>query len=644
MATAVRQNELVFEFASNDMENAQEVGGSCIFPAVIVEQVPNADLLQDYSGLASDEETNGIINDSSLDVVEEQVIGEEITVSVEASCQNGDESMETIEAAEALLNMDSPSPATEERRITHVFMPSASGVITAPITHISVRADGVPEVVENAEEIILMEETAQQEVASESLEQNKKRKGRKLKAPRPASPVANADFPVKRKNKDGKGNTIYLWEFLLALLQDKNTCPRYIKWTQREKGIFKLVDSKAVSKLWGKHKNKPDMNYETMGRALRYYYQRGILAKVEGQRLVYQFKEMPKNLICIDDDEPSSISETQENPPKLSAYKLPSASETPFSATVLPSVVTSCIQTQKPRVASHVMSSVREASPQPSTVVKSMKTSCVGETEQGSVHILSPEMLKNVQSLPKVQQPSVLKTAQGVHPALIHHEQQKVTSRNIPFSASMTPSAQSVRTIKTPSQVPVVVSPGAQRISTVTLQTVPLTTVITSTDLATSSPKFIFQTVPSSHQGTVLKENVALQGDSLIAKLVTPTSLAVHGASIQQVIPTSPQLPDNTTQGASLYSAVGAATPVVTFASTSQPQGTVFTSVIKAPETKQPVIQTAAKQEDQKGTMGPSQQSEHRTQQSQVIVLTNSAMLPHHMLFGAGEHREVDSQ
>jgi len=37
-----------------------------VFPAVIVEQVPTADLLQVYSGLESDEVTNGIMVEPSM--------------------------------------------------------------------------------------------------------------------------------------------------------------------------------------------------------------------------------------------------------------------------------------------------------------------------------------------------------------------------------------------------------------------------------------------------------------------------------------------------------------------------------------------------------------------------------------------------
>uniref|UniRef100_A0A8C7XG53 E74-like ETS transcription factor 1 n=1 Tax=Oryzias sinensis TaxID=183150 RepID=A0A8C7XG53_9TELE len=298
MTTAVQPSELVFEFASNGMDEINQLDDPSVFPAVIVEQVPTADLLQVYSGLDSDEVTNGIMVDSTLHVVEEPSI---LTGGVdlsETTVSGAEDSMETNEAAAALLNMESPNNILDEKRMIHTY----STLLESELTYTPLRPDQMDNV---ALDVSLDEDTSSMDDNPQrfSLKPQKKTKVRKPRAVRPCSPITTPNLPLRKKSKEGKGNTIYLWEFLLALLQDKNTCPKYIKWTQREKGIFKLVDSKAVSKLWGKHKNKPDMNYETMGRALRYYYQRGILAKVEGQRLVYQFKEMPADLVVIEDED-----------------------------------------------------------------------------------------------------------------------------------------------------------------------------------------------------------------------------------------------------------------------------------------------------------------------------------------------------
>ncbi|XP_040903523.1 ETS-related transcription factor Elf-1 [Toxotes jaculatrix] len=301
MTTAVQPSELVFEFASNGMDEINQLDDPSVFPAVIVEQVPAADLLQVYSGLESDEVQNGIMVDTTLHVVEESPILVGGVDLPETTVSGAEDSMETNEAAAALLNMESPNNILDEKRMIHTY----GTLLEADLTYAPLRPDQMDSA---ALDMSLDEDTSSMDEIPQKcpLKPQKKNKVRKPRAVRPCSPITTPNLPLRKKSKEGKGNTIYLWEFLLALLQDKNTCPKYIKWTQREKGIFKLVDSKAVSKLWGKHKNKPDMNYETMGRALRYYYQRGILAKVEGQRLVYQFKEMPTDLVVIEDEDTGS--------------------------------------------------------------------------------------------------------------------------------------------------------------------------------------------------------------------------------------------------------------------------------------------------------------------------------------------------
>lgn len=99
-------------------------------------------------------------------------------------------------------------------------------------------------------------------------------------------------------NRSGNNGQIQLWQFLLELLTDVE-CRDFIQWVGTD-GEFKLNNPEGVAQLWGLRKNKPTMNYEKLSRALRYYYDGDMIAKVHGKRFVYKFVCDLKNLIGYD--------------------------------------------------------------------------------------------------------------------------------------------------------------------------------------------------------------------------------------------------------------------------------------------------------------------------------------------------------
>ncbi|XP_060133088.1 ETS domain-containing protein Elk-4 isoform X2 [Zootoca vivipara] len=89
-------------------------------------------------------------------------------------------------------------------------------------------------------------------------------------------------------------SAITLWQFLLQLLQEPRS-KDIICWTSND-GEFKLLQAEEVARLWGIRKNKPSMNYDKLSRALRYYYVKNIIKKVNGQKFVYKFVSYPEIL------------------------------------------------------------------------------------------------------------------------------------------------------------------------------------------------------------------------------------------------------------------------------------------------------------------------------------------------------------
>ncbi|XP_033008723.1 ETS domain-containing protein Elk-4-like isoform X1 [Lacerta agilis] len=95
-------------------------------------------------------------------------------------------------------------------------------------------------------------------------------------------------------NLTAMDSAITLWQFLLQLLQEPRN-KDIICWTSND-GEFKLLQAEEVARLWGIRKNKPSMNYDKLSRALRYYYVKNIIKKVNGQKFVYKFVSYPEIL------------------------------------------------------------------------------------------------------------------------------------------------------------------------------------------------------------------------------------------------------------------------------------------------------------------------------------------------------------
>ncbi|KTF81598.1 hypothetical protein cypCar_00028719 [Cyprinus carpio] len=91
--------------------------------------------------------------------------------------------------------------------------------------------------------------------------------------------------------------SLQLWQFLVTLLDDPSN-GHFIAWTGR--GLeFKLIEPEEVARRWGIQKNRPAMNYDKLSRSLRYYYEKGIMQKVAGERYVYKFVCDPDALFSM---------------------------------------------------------------------------------------------------------------------------------------------------------------------------------------------------------------------------------------------------------------------------------------------------------------------------------------------------------
>ncbi|XP_055612214.1 DNA-binding protein D-ETS-3 isoform X5 [Uranotaenia lowii] len=147
--------------------------------------------------------------------------------------------------------------------------------------------------------------------------------------------------PTSSRLASSGSGQIQLWQFLLELLSDSAnaTC---ITW-EGTNGEFKLTDPDEVARRWGERKSKPNMNYDKLSRALRYYYDKNIMTKVHGKRYAYKFDFQGLAAATQPQTDPTYKYQSDlfmspyHHGAKLSSFMSPHHSMTSSSASIFPS-------------------------------------------------------------------------------------------------------------------------------------------------------------------------------------------------------------------------------------------------------------------------------------------------------------------
>ncbi|KAM4614876.1 transcription factor ETV6 isoform 2-T2 [Polymixia lowei] len=107
----------------------------------------------------------------------------------------------------------------------------------------------------------------------------------------PVSPPEEQAMPIGRI-----ADCRLLWDYVYQLLSDSRY-ENYIRWEDPTSKVFRIMDPNGLARLWGNHKNRTNMTYEKMSRALRHYYKLNIIRKEPGQRLLFRFMKTPDEIM-----------------------------------------------------------------------------------------------------------------------------------------------------------------------------------------------------------------------------------------------------------------------------------------------------------------------------------------------------------